>query len=60
MSFFPKNSSLIDNCSRKAVLRKKEYKHVRNVMTFQAYVAGCAAMGACVIYGYGSDSLKKS
>lgn len=51
--------SLINRCSDKPELRTKQYKHVRDTITSQGYIAGAVALGTCVIYDKGSDPLKK-
>lgn len=50
---------IIKKFSTKPALRAKQYKHFRDVCASQGYVAGVVAAGTCVVYGIGSDGLKR-
>jgi hypothetical protein len=59
MPVLPKSIRRIHQCSSPAALRKNQYKDIRDVMISQGYIAGCATAGACVVYGYGSEGLRR-
>lgn len=46
--------SLIQQYSSKPELRIKQYKHVRDIITNQGYIAAGLALGTCVFYDKGS------
>lgn len=56
---FKNNFSVLRNCTKHPDLRVKQYKHVRDVIVSQGYLAGVATVGACLVYNLGSEDLKK-
>jgi hypothetical protein len=53
------NYSLLRKYSSKPELRVKQYKRVRDVMTYQGYIVGAIGIGYYVLYDHGSATLKK-
>lgn len=49
----------LDRFSKNPNLFKKRYKHFRNVLASQGYLAGAGVLVGCVCYDLGSVELKK-
>lgn len=50
---------IIESVSSKPDLRARQYKHIRDVMASQGYIAAGAAAGSCVLLNYGSENFKR-
>lgn len=53
-----KNFGLMARISENPDLRAKQYRHIRNVLACQGYLAALAAFGSCVLYDFGSTQYK--
>lgn len=50
---------VIQKFSKKPELRRKQYKHFRDVLVSQGYIAGAGVLVGCVCYDLGSGGIKK-
>lgn len=54
----PINPCLLKNCTSNPELRIKQYKHIRDVLNCQGYIAAIAAFGSCLVYEVGSKEFR--